>query len=91
MGAEAELFARVKRIAGERERLRSAPAGLHCDDVPESRTNFLWLPLGRGTGRVASELERNGVLVRAFPGEGARIAVGAPTANDLVLRLMRGR
>ncbi|MET8676618.1 histidinol-phosphate transaminase [Streptomyces sp. NPDC004647] len=94
LDAEAELFARVERITAERERVRAALAA-PGREVPASETNFLWLPLGQDTERVTSELERHGVLTRAFPGDGARVTVGEPAANDLLIevaeQLIRGR
>ncbi|MFF1874626.1 histidinol-phosphate transaminase [Streptomyces sp. CB03911] len=92
--AEHELFERVDRIVAERERLRTALTARGWA-VPPSETNFLWIPAGAGSEALAGELERGGLLVRAFPGDGLRVTVGSPEANDLLIaavgRLTPGR
>ncbi|MGX2993512.1 histidinol-phosphate transaminase [Streptomyces sp. JNUCC 64] len=79
-----ELLARVDRVVAERERTRAALLGLGWE-VPPSATNFLWLPVGTAAGAVARQWEARGLLVRAFPGAGLRVTVGAPGANDLLI------
>jgi histidinol-phosphate aminotransferase len=81
---EAELLERVERVVAERERTRAGLLGLGWE-VLSSETNFLWLPAGSDAERVAGEWERRGLLVRAFPGDGLRVTVGSPEANDLLL------
>ncbi len=79
LAAEDELLARVRSIAAEREPLRQALRDLGYD-VPPAQGNFVWLPLGADTGRVAEVFDASGVLVRPFAGEGLRISV--TTASD---------
>ncbi|GAA3763217.1 histidinol-phosphate transaminase [Streptomyces tremellae] len=81
---EDELRARVEEITKERDRLRDALVGQGLP-VAQSRTNFLWLPLGAGADAFARELETHGLLTRSFPGDGVRVTVGGREANDLLL------
>jgi histidinol-phosphate aminotransferase len=76
---EDELLARVAAIRAEREPLRQALRDLGYD-VPPAQGNFVWLPLGADTTRVADVFDRAGVLVRPFGGDGIRITV--TTAAD---------
>ncbi|MGV9245447.1 histidinol-phosphate transaminase [Streptomyces sp. NPDC003710] len=84
LNAEYELLHQVDRIVAERERLREA-LGRQGWSVPPSETNFLWMPLGEDSDRVAAALEQRGLLVRTFSGAGLRITVGSPEANDLLI------
>ena len=86
LDAEAELRARVDSVVEERRRL---VAGLRAQgwSVPDSQGNFVWLATGERTVDLAADAVRNGVLVRPFLGEGIRISVGSPEANDAVLAL----
>jgi histidinol-phosphate aminotransferase len=71
---EDELLARVAAIRAEREPLRQALRDLGYD-VPPAQGNFVWLPVGAETTRVADVFDRAGVLVRPFVGDGIRITV----------------
>ncbi|MFJ6610257.1 histidinol-phosphate transaminase [Streptomyces sp. NPDC091289] len=84
LAAEAELLERVDELVKERERVQDGlrEAGL---PVPPSQANFVWLPLGADTEDFAEACATAGVRVRAFPGEGARVTIGEPEANDIVL------
>lgn len=57
--------------------------------VPDSQANFVWLPT-QAAAEISARLERSGLTVRAFPGEGIRITVGPPAANDRVLEVLTG-
>ncbi|WP_425276737.1 histidinol-phosphate transaminase [Streptomyces bauhiniae] len=83
LAAEDELLERVEAVVKERDRLTSALAV----PVTPSEANFVWLPLGERTTAFAQACARAGVAVRAFPGEGVRVTVGTPEANDAVLRV----
>ena len=84
--AEPELLARVDEVVAERARLL---AGLRAQGwtVPDAQGNFVWLGAGPRTVDLAAAAVREGVLVRPFAGEGLRITVGTPEANDAVLSL----
>ncbi|WP_433012225.1 histidinol-phosphate transaminase [Kribbella sp. CA-294648] len=82
--AEKELLERVDGLVAERTRVVDAlrEAGW---DVPETHANFVWMPLGDETVAFAEALQAEGVSVRPFPGEGARVTIGEKEANDLFL------
>ncbi len=84
--AEDELLERVEVIVKERDRVREA---LLADGwtVPESEANFVWLRLGEHTMAFAETCDAAGVSVRPFAGEGARVSIGTPAANDAFLAL----
>lgn len=88
LDAEDELNERVDRIADERERLTGL---LRADGwtLPDSQANFVWLRTGEDTDRVDAVLREQGVLVRAFPGEGLRITVGTPGHTDRTVAALR--
>ncbi len=84
LNAEDELLERVETVVKERDRVSAA---LKADGwtVPESEANFLWLRLADHTRPFAEACEANGISVRPFAGEGARISIGTPAANDAFL------
>jgi len=88
LAAEAELLERVETIVKERDRVRSA---LLADGwtVPVTEANFVWLRLGPHTTAFAEACEQAGIAVRPFAGEGARVSVGTPEANDAFLATTR--
>jgi histidinol-phosphate aminotransferase len=88
LAAEAELLERVETVVKERDRVRSA---LLADGwtVPVSEANFVWLRLGEHTTAFAEGCEARGIAVRPFAGEGARVSVGTPEANDAFLAVAR--
>ena len=81
-----ELMERVRRLRGERERVRSA---LASDGwvVPEAQGNFVWLTLGEDTMDFAVAAADAGVMVRPFAGDGARVTIGESAGNDVFLRV----
>jgi histidinol-phosphate aminotransferase len=82
--AEAELLQRVDAIVAERERVVAALREQGWS-VPDAQGNFVWLSLGDRTGEFAGAAEEAGIMVRPFPGEGVRVTVGEPEANDTFL------
>jgi histidinol-phosphate aminotransferase len=84
LAAEAELLDRVELVVAERERVRSALISQGWT-VPPSEANFVWLRLGERTDDFAAACDRQGISVRPFSGEGARISIGEPAANDAFL------
>ncbi|WP_059010173.1 histidinol-phosphate transaminase [Streptomyces specialis] len=85
LGAEAALRERVDALVAERARVVAGLAEQGWN-VPESQANFVWLRLGEEAGAFAVACERAGVTVRPFAGEGVRVTVGEPEANDILLR-----
>lgn len=88
LAAEDELMARVADVVAERDRMTAA---LRAQGWPlaDSQANFLWLRLGARTGDYAAACEAAGVTVRPFAGEGVRITVAEPEANDRIIEVSR--
>ena len=86
--AEPELLERVDALVAERGRV---VAGLQDAgwDVPQPQGNFVWFPLGARTLDFAAAAEEAGIVVRPFAGDGARVTIGEPEANDRVIELAR--
>ena len=90
MAAEDELMARVAELVKARGELTE---GLNDRgfDVPDAQGNFVWLPAGPRTAGYAEAFTAGGLAVRPFvagdPGDGIRITVGEPEANDRVLTI----
>jgi histidinol-phosphate aminotransferase len=82
--AEAELLKRVDSIVAERERVVAA-LRVQGWELPEPQGNFVWLPLGDRTPDLVALAEEAGITVRPFAGEGVRITIGEPEANDIFL------
>ncbi len=84
LAAESELLERVESTVKERSRVREA---LLADGwvVPPTEANFVWLHLGEETTAFAQACDEAGIAVRPFAGEGARVSVGTPEANDAFL------
>jgi histidinol-phosphate aminotransferase len=83
-----ELKERVDRLVAERERVVAAlrHQGWH---LPDTQANFVWLALGADTLAFAEAADRAGLVVRAFPGEGARCTIAETEANDLLVQVAR--
>ena len=79
-----EMVRRCALVAEERDRVTEALRKLHVD-VPESQANFVWMPLGAGSVTFAASCEREGVIVRPFPGDGVRVSIGTAAENDVFL------
>ncbi len=88
LAAEAELLERVEATVKERTRVREA---LIADGwtVPPTEANFVWLRRGEATADFAASCARAGVSVRPFDGEGARVSIAEPEANDTFLAAAR--
>ncbi|QTE29444.1 histidinol-phosphate transaminase [Pengzhenrongella sicca] len=86
LAARGELLDRVDAIVAERVRMLAALRAQGWT-VPDSQANFVWLPLGDHADAFAAAATRAGVLVRPFAGDGVRVSVGEPEANDLALEV----
>ncbi|MQA25383.1 MAG: histidinol-phosphate transaminase [Micromonosporaceae bacterium] len=84
LGAPDEMRRRVDLVTSERERVHKAVLAL-VPDVPETQSNFVWLPLRDGAAPFAAACEQRGVIVRAFAGDGVRVTIGTPEENDAFL------
>lgn len=90
LAAEAELLERVEALVSERTRVTDALREQGWTDVPASEANFVWLRLDERTAGFAAACEEAGVVVRPFAGEGARVTIGEPEANDVFLHVAKG-
>ncbi len=89
VAAHDEVMERVQIIRNERDRM-STTLRHQGWTVPASEANFVYLPLAERTSQVHLELEKVGLVTRAFPGVGLRITVSQPDDNDRVLALLAG-
>jgi histidinol-phosphate aminotransferase len=86
--AEPELLERVEAVVHERDRVRGELLSQGWA-VPPTQANFVWLRLGDDTQDFAAACDREGVSVRPFGAEGARVSIGEQEANDAFLALAR--
>ncbi|GAA0738156.1 histidinol-phosphate transaminase [Dactylosporangium roseum] len=84
LAAEDEMRRRVGLVVAERERVLTAVRKVY-PEVPETQSNFFWLPLGDKSADFAAKCEAAGVIVRAFQGDGVRVTIGTPEENDKFL------
>jgi histidinol-phosphate aminotransferase len=80
------LNERVAALVDERTRVLAALRS-HGIEVPATEANFYWLRLGENTAKFAAACEEAGITVRPFAGEGARVTIGEPEANDLAIEV----
>src|SRR5699024_1265596 len=85
LDATEALLERVDAIVAERERVVSALRAQGWD-VPDTQANFFWLALGDAAVDFAAACADDGLMVRPFAGDGVRVTVGEPEANDLLLQ-----
>ena len=79
-----EIEARCAVIVKERGRVESQLASLGWW-MPHHQANFVYLSTGVNTMHYATELEKRGVVVRPFDGEGIRVTIGSAAENDRFL------
>ncbi|CAL9435478.1 histidinol-phosphate transaminase [Streptomyces sp. R1] len=86
LAAGPELLERVRTLVAERARVTR---GLRTAGwiVPDSQANFVWLRLGARARAFTDACEAAGIMVRPFGDEGVRITIGAPGANDRLLKI----
>jgi histidinol-phosphate aminotransferase len=86
--AEPELLERVEAVVTERDRVRGELLAQGWT-VPPTEANFVWLRLGEDTADFAAACEREGVCVRPYGADGARVSIGDHEANDEFLAVAR--
>lgn len=88
---EGALLERVATLVDERSRvvLKLRKQGW---EVPDSQANFVWLGLSDdgAAEAFAAACSDAGVMVRPFAGDGVRITIGEPEANDVLLGVTGG-
>ena len=82
--AEDALLQRVEALVAERARVVEALADVGWA-VPDPQGNFVWLALGDRSDAFSAACGERGVSVRPFQGDGVRVSVGEPEANDVVV------
>lgn len=85
--AEDEMRRRVDLVVAERERMLEA-AREFVPDIPDSESNFFWLPLGEASAAFAAHCQERGILVRPFA-DGVRVTIGTPEDDDRMLQAIR--
>lgn len=88
LGADAELKLRVDHLIDARTEMLAHLAEAGFPGTP-SQANFIWLATGEHTSEFAAACEAQGLTVRPFPGEGVRVTVAEPEANDRFVRLAK--
>lgn len=84
LAAQDELLARVDAVVAERTRVLAALRQQGWS-IPDAQGNFVWFGVGDAAGVLATAFARAGVLVRPFAGDGVRVTIGEPEANDIVI------
>jgi histidinol-phosphate aminotransferase len=88
LDVEDELLARCVAVSAERERV-SAELLMMGYPMPESQANFVWLPLGEHTAAFAQHCLEHKIVIRPFPGEGARVTISDPDENEAFLAAVK--
>jgi histidinol-phosphate aminotransferase len=81
---EDEIGGHVAEILAQRTRVEAGLAAAGWT-FPRHQGNFVWLATGDRTDELALALERRGVVVRPFTGEGIRVTIGSAVENDRFL------
>ncbi len=89
LAAEDAMTERVEAIVKERGRVWSALRDQGWQ-VPVSEANFVWLPLGSEAVPFAVACGEHGLSVRPFDGDGVRVSIDEPAANDRFLEVAAG-
>jgi histidinol-phosphate aminotransferase len=84
LGLSGELMARVDALVAERERVVAALVSQGWV-LADTEANFVWFGMASRTTAFAEACAAAGLAVRAFDGEGVRVTIGEPAANDLLL------
>lgn len=91
LAVESELLERVDALVNQRAVVVDGLRDLGLQ-IPDSQSNFVWLPTGPTTAEWAAAYGAAGLAVRPFtdePDAGIRITIGEPEANKLVLDVAR--
>jgi histidinol-phosphate aminotransferase len=86
LAAEDAMHERVEAIVKERARVWHELRDQGWP-VPVTEANFVWLPLGHEAVAFATACAQRGLSVRPFDGDGVRVTIDEPAANDLFLKV----
>ncbi|HVQ87004.1 MAG TPA: histidinol-phosphate transaminase [Actinomycetes bacterium] len=84
LSSQSDLVTRTNQLSVERDRVQTALEQSPVDS-PRSHGNFVWLALGKDSEAFGEACSEAGVTVRIFGGEGVRVTIGEPEANDRFL------
>ena len=87
LAGRGELLRRVDALVAERSRVQRVLAEMPYE-IPDAQGNFIWLPLAEAADDFARACEQGGVVVRSFSGDGVRVTIGEPFANDRWLAVL---
>ena len=81
LGALEEIQPKIDQLLAERTRVVESltEAGWK---LPPAEANFVYLATGEQTDEICVALERRGVVVRPFSGDGLRVTIGTEAEND---------
>ena len=79
-----EIQPRIDLLLSERERVVGSLARMGWD-LPDTKANFVYIPMGERSNEIHLALETAGVVTRPFPGDGIRVTIGSPEENDRFL------
>lgn len=82
--AEPELLKRIEILISQRDKVESFLETTAWGS-PSSQANFVWIPAGDLTDRLHAHLMSNGIIGRAFSGNGIRITIAEPEANEAMM------
>ncbi|ORV45144.1 aminotransferase [Mycolicibacter engbaekii] len=85
LDAADELMARTDAVVAERARVAAALRATGFA-LPDSQSNFVWLPLAERTGDFVAAAAAAAIVVRPYGQDGVRVTIGAPEENDALLR-----
>jgi histidinol-phosphate aminotransferase len=88
LDAADELLAHCKDVAAERDRVRGELLAMGYA-VPDSQTNFVWLPLGDRSAAFNEHCVAHKIVIRPFAGDGVRVTIGEPAENEVFLAAAR--
>lgn len=81
LASPAEVDERVAAVVAQREVVAGALRAQGWE-LPDAQGNFVWLPLGDDARAFAAWCGEAGLSVRPFAGEGVRVTVGDPLADE---------
>ncbi|MCI6573979.1 MAG: histidinol-phosphate transaminase [Actinomycetaceae bacterium] len=79
--ARPEVDERVRQVVAEREKVQAALRELGWQG-PVSQANFIWFDMAERSGAFADMCLKHGLVVRAFAGDGVRVTVAEPQAQQ---------
>ncbi len=78
---EDEAMENVDILLAERQRCVDALIAEGVE-LPPTHANFVFIPTGDSTSKIALAMEKQGIVTRPFSGVGLRVTVGSPEQND---------